>query len=135
MTLGTILIRVDASVKIGTGHVMRCLALAQAWQDAGGQAVFAMAASTAAIRVRLTGESCDIVRIDSSPAADEDVRQTIALAQEIESDWIVVDGYQFGAEYQSVLKLAGGKVLFLDDYGHTRQYAADVVLNQSVSAT
>ena len=35
-----LVIRVDASTQIGTGHLMRCLALAQAWKDAGGQVTF-----------------------------------------------------------------------------------------------
>jgi len=30
-------IRADADGKIGTGHIMRCIALAQAWQDQGGK--------------------------------------------------------------------------------------------------
>jgi UDP-2,4-diacetamido-2,4,6-trideoxy-beta-L-altropyranose hydrolase len=111
---------------------MRCLALAQAWQDAGGKAVFAMAQSTESIRMRLASESCEIVNVGEAAA---DLQQTIDLAQSRNCEWAVVDGYQFDSDYQHGLKAAGLKVLFLDDYGHSRHYAADLVLNQNVSAS
>ncbi|MGH9495154.1 MAG: PseG/SpsG family protein, partial [Candidatus Sulfotelmatobacter sp.] len=135
MGIGTLLVRADASVAIGTGHVMRCLALAQAWQDAGGQAVFASAKITDALRKRLAAESCDVAAISSPGGSFEDAAQTVALARENKCDWVVVDGYAFGPQYQQVLKAAGLKTLFVDDHGHAPPYSADVVLNQNLTAT
>jgi UDP-2,4-diacetamido-2,4,6-trideoxy-beta-L-altropyranose hydrolase len=130
-----LLFRTDASLKIGTGHVMRCLALAQAWQDAGGHSLFAMAEATPAIQARLAAESCQIFFLSSCTAGTvDDSLQTIALAREQQAGWIVVDGYQFDAGYQSALKAAGFSVLFLDDYGHAGHYSADLVLNQNAYA-
>jgi UDP-2,4-diacetamido-2,4,6-trideoxy-beta-L-altropyranose hydrolase len=124
---------------MGTGHVMRCLALAQAWQDAGGQAVFAMADVTPAIQARLASESCEVARISSAAGASagnaDDASQTITLAQERRADWIAVDGYQFNADYQAALHGAGFKVLFFDDYSHADHYSSDLVLNQNVHAS
>jgi UDP-2,4-diacetamido-2,4,6-trideoxy-beta-L-altropyranose hydrolase len=129
-----LLFRTDASLAMGTGHVMRCLALGQAWQDSGGGAGFAMAESTSALRARLAAESCEIVSVSCVAGTEDDSRQTIALAQERAADWIVVDGYQFSAEYQRALKEAGFKVLFLDDFAHASHYFADLVLNQNAHA-
>ena len=56
---GTLLIRADATRAMGTGHVMRCLALTQSWQDAGGSAVFAMANPGTWARGRLLKESVE----------------------------------------------------------------------------
>jgi len=130
-----LLLRADASVAIGTGHVMRCLALAQAVTDSGGRAVFVMAVSTPGIRAMLEGASCQVVMVTATAGTAEDAQQTIAIAQEQQAGWIVVDGYPFNAEYQRALKSAGCKVLFLDDYAHATHYAADLVLNQNSYAS
>ena len=129
-----LLFRTDASVAMGTGHVMRCLALAQAWQDAGGRAAFAMADSTPAIHARLAAESCAVLSFAAIAGSDEDSRRTSALARDEGAEWIVVDGYQFGADFQHSLKAAGLKVLVLDDYGHAAHYHSDLVLNQNAYA-
>jgi UDP-2,4-diacetamido-2,4,6-trideoxy-beta-L-altropyranose hydrolase len=127
-----LLIRADASIVMGTGHVMRCLALAQAWREAGGNAVFAMAQNTPAIEALLTAESCRVNRIpEAEPGTLEDSQAAIALARQLRVEWIVVDGYQFGSEYLGSLKAAGFKILIVDDYGHATHYAADLVLNQN----
>ena len=117
---GTLLIRADANPAMGTGHVMRCLALAQSWQDAGGSAMFAMADPSTWARERLLKESVETVTISAAPGTEEDVRQTSVLARQHAGAWVVVDGYQFGADYQRTLKSAGFKVLFLDDYCRCR---------------
>ena len=135
MSAGPLLIRADASIPIGTGHVMRCLALAQAWQDASGTAAFAMCETTAAIAGKLGAESCECISLTAAAGSFGDSEETIACARRLQSTWVVVDGYQFGAAFQKSLKAAGLKVLFLDDYGHATDYSADVVLNQNVSAS
>ena len=59
---------------------MRCLALAQAWQDGGGNVAFAMAESTPAIDARLRSEGMEIVHLDVSPNSLQDARALAALA-------------------------------------------------------
>ena len=130
----TLLIRADAGAAMGTGHVMRCLALAQAWQDAGGQCIFAMADSTSALERRLCAEGMEIQRLTVRAGTSEDAKQTQYIAGEKNAPWIVVDGYQFGSEYQSAIKSAGFKLLFLDDNAHAEIYSADLVLNQNIHA-
>src|SRR2546423_3259746 len=129
-----LVVRCDASVATGTGHVMRCIALAQALQDVGGRTTFVMAQSVGGIQPRLAQESCEVRSISCVPGSEDDALQTIHLARGRQVEWIVVDGYQFGADYQRVLKAAGFKVLFLDDYGHASHYFADLVLNQNKQA-
>lgn len=119
---------------MGTGHVMRCLALAQAWQETGGRAVFAVADVLPSVRQRLLSEGTEVAPVEGRPGSRDDARCVAELANRHAAGWIVVDGYDFDAEYQRELKAAGLQVLFVDDNGHARHYAADLVLNQNAHA-
>jgi UDP-2,4-diacetamido-2,4,6-trideoxy-beta-L-altropyranose hydrolase len=129
-----LLIRADASAVIGSGHVMRCLALAQAWQDQGSHTIFAMAMEAPALEARLKSEGVELLNLLTRLGSLEDARQIIALAKKVQAIWIVVDGYHFGAEYQRCIKESGLKLLVIDDFGHLESYNADLVLNQDLCA-
>jgi len=130
----TILIRTDADREIGNGHVMRCLALAQAWQDTGGEAVFSMATQSPSIEARLKNEKIALVNVETIPGSLDDARRLIELARLINTSVVVVDGYHFDAQYQLCLKEAGLFLIFIDDYGHADYYWADLILNQNLYA-
>ncbi len=129
------LVRADASTAIGSGHVMRCLALAKAWQSTAGLVCYLMAESIPELEERLTRENIQRQSLAVEPATVEDAEQTAAFALKLGAAWIVVDGYCFGPNYIHSLKAAGLRVLTLDDDARFDSYDADVVLNQNISAT
>jgi UDP-2,4-diacetamido-2,4,6-trideoxy-beta-L-altropyranose hydrolase len=133
MERGTLVIRADAGLKIGTGHVMRCLALAQSWRAGGGNVIFALAQSTPALDDLLRSERFDVSAIDGLPGSNEDARNAIRVAQTCDADWFVVDGYHFDAAYQTELQ-SFRPLLTIDDNGLLDRYAADLVLNQNAHA-
>lgn len=135
MPSALLLFRTDASACIGTGHVMRCLSLAQGWLRAGGVVFFAMAEATPTLEQRLGDEGIEFVRIVAAKGCDDDVIQTVELARQRHAMWVVLDGYHFGADYQRGIKAGGLRLLVFDDYGHADHYCADFILNQNLHAT
>ena len=132
--LGALILRADASPRMGTGHVMRSLGLAQSWQDAGGKAVFVLAEHIAKIDARLEAEGMVVYPLEVRPGSAADAAATAAAARLHGAEWIVLDGYQFDGEYQRALKQHGCRVMVLDDFGHCEHYWANLVLNQDINA-
>lgn len=135
METAALLIRADGDQQIGTGHVMRCLALGQAWRmHIGGPVVFAVATEAPALVARLHAEGVHVVQLSAYPGSREDATQTAALARRWNVTWVIIDGYHFDAEYQRILKAADVQLLAIDDHGHAAHYYADVILNQNLHA-
>ena len=135
MNPGTLLIRADASAQMGSGHVMRCLALAQAWQDAGGAALLAAVDLPSSTEKRLLGQNVEVVRLRAEAGTQADATELVALGCSRAAGWVVVDGEQFSADYLAVVKKCGLKLFWLDDFGNAPSNAADLILNQNPGVT
>ncbi len=126
-----LVLRADGGPRIGLGHLMRCLALAQAWQEGGGRPLFVTAGEEAGLEARLRAEGFGVTRVPGGLDEGRDGAETAALARRAGARWVVVDGYGFRADYQRAVKAAGLSLLVLDDDGGSGHYCADIVLNQN----
>ena len=125
-------LRADASLEMGTGHFMRCLALADAWAAVGGEAVFLCAGLLAPLeRLALTNQH-QVRKLSVSPDLS-DAANTTAIIQQAPG-WLVLDGYHFDSAYQRVLREAGVRFAAIDDFQHCDQYCCDVLINYSLDA-
>ncbi|MDB2639666.1 UDP-2,4-diacetamido-2,4,6-trideoxy-beta-L-altropyranose hydrolase [Akkermansiaceae bacterium] len=130
-----ILIRADAGGFTGTGHVMRMMALAQACLRRGIKVVIASIRCPQNLGDQLHASGIEHVHIEvSEPGNEEDSDATISLAREMGADWLVVDGYHFGYDYQKRIKKADLALLCVDDHGYSDRWCCDAILNQNLDA-
>ncbi len=127
-------IRADANLGIGTGHVMRCVALAQAWQDAGGCAAFICAEMSAGLEQRLNVEGISVYPVAASAGSLDDAQETAEVVAKLKADWLAIDGFQFGQNFIDKLQ-AAAPILLIDDHHPRERYDTDVVLNPNIFAT
>lgn len=125
---GPLLVRADADAAMGVGHVMRCLALGQAWRRAGGEVTFAIHDPPPAVAGRIEHEGFVVRPIAPGSAALVDAWRAVGAR------WVVLDGYHFGPDAQVALKAARARVVVVDDNGESAPFVADVVLNPNVFA-
>ena len=125
------MVRADANSSIGTGHVMRCLALAQAWLDSGAEVVFVTENLLPVLSERLKAERIKVLSIETYDLK-HDAGRTVEIARDLSVEWIIVDGYKFDSEYHRKLKNDGFRVLCIDGIGHIKHYYADIVLNNNI---
>lgn len=139
--------RADASVQMGTGHVMRCLTLARELTRRGHECRFVcrdlkghmgQAISDAGFElVLLPAPEPDFIPDASDPVhaawagAPWDVDAVQTRAGTRDADWLVVDHYAFDARWQSGAREDATKLAVIDDLAD-RPHVADLLLDQNL---
>ncbi|MDD5250752.1 MAG: UDP-2,4-diacetamido-2,4,6-trideoxy-beta-L-altropyranose hydrolase [Rhodocyclaceae bacterium] len=123
-----IAIRADASVAIGSGHIMRCLALAEALQARGAAVRFLCQSLTPELRGKIAAAGIDISDLD--PAADDAAASTRALAGIGAVDVLVVDHYSLDAAWERLMRPAARRIVAIDDLAN-RPHACALLLDQN----
>lgn len=123
--MALILIRADASPAKGTGHIMRCLALAEALRDQGDRMAFVTAEITPSLADRLREDGWD-----HYPVTGDDPAAILDLSLRLNADALVVDSYWLDTDWRAAVRPGFRVVLALDDLAD-RPLHADLVWNPS----
>ncbi len=143
-------IRVDASTRMGLGHLVRCRTLAQELRAQGAEVRFicrahpghqidALAADAFAT-ISLPAPPNDIDTGESAAAEDyarwlgvpqhQDAVETLAALSGWRPDWLVVDHYGLDVDWAQLLRPHVGRILVIDDLAN-RLHDADLLLDQN----
>lgn len=124
-----VVIRADASVELGTGHVMRCLTLARALRDHCNAAVsFICRAATGDQRERIVDAGFAVAALTGTQPEDADETAAI-LDSRLPCDWLIVDHYRLGREWEAAVRGAH-RIMVIDDLTD-RPHDCDLLLNQT----
>ncbi len=129
-----IFFRADADATIGSGHIMRCIALAQTCKIRGARITFITSCEEKGIEQRIRKEGFCLRRIKQSHPDPSDLCETLKITSEHPDSWLILDGYHFSPAYQKELQNAGGHLLVIDDTNHLSNYYCNILLNQNIYA-
>jgi len=130
----TLIIRADADSNRGIGHIMRCIALAQEWQEKSGMVLFISCCTNKSLTKKIIQNKFELITIEKPWPDPFDLNKTIKAIKDYKASWLVTDGYHFTEEYHAKIKATGVKLLVIDDYNYLSFYNADILLNQNMEA-
>ncbi|WP_222115808.1 UDP-2,4-diacetamido-2,4,6-trideoxy-beta-L-altropyranose hydrolase [Chromobacterium vaccinii] len=141
--------RVDASLSIGSGHVIRCLTLANALVGHGAQCTFICRThegnllelieeqghkvfALAPLAQDFSGKKVSFSGDDWLGVSwEQDAIETCACFGDEIADWLVVDHYSLDYRWEKKLKDRYRQLMVIDDLAD-RNHACDVLLDQNL---
>jgi UDP-2,4-diacetamido-2,4,6-trideoxy-beta-L-altropyranose hydrolase len=147
--------RTDASLEMGTGHVMRCLTLANALRDRGAHCRFICREHSGHLLERIHQAEFEAIALPLSDQSDRphlpsdepvlahahwlgtdwqrDAAQTIAAMGDYRPDWLIIDHYALDHRWESQLRPHCDKIMVIDDLAD-RGHDCDLLLDQNLVA-
>lgn len=126
-----VLLRADASVSIGSGHIMRCLTLARALMKQGASCEFVCRPSEGDLIAWLGTEGIKVITLPANITSEHDDAQSSLASITKHYQLLVLDHYQLGQAYCQVLRSRCDMVLVIDDLAN-RQHDCDILLDQNL---
>ena len=152
--------RTDASLQMGSGHVMRCLTLADALKAQGAQCHFISRAHPGNLLETISRRGFKVSRLAYSAQKAQvagnlkakktgasqqepahmtwlgsdwqaDAHETSFILAELHADWLVVDHYALDHRWEEVLAPYCRKLLIIDDLAD-RHHLGDLLVDQNL---
>ncbi len=142
--------RADASVSIGTGHVVRCLTLAQCLSEQGAECHFICRDVKGHLREKLEASGFAVHMLPeeqptgTAPLDDGSIRNEVkweadaarshAIIRDIMPNWLVLDHYGLDQRWQERALPTGVALLVIDDLAN-RPHRADLLMTPISAAS
>ena len=140
-----VVIRTDASTRIGLGHLVRCRTLAAALRDQGATVRFICRAHPGHQIAALRPDGFDVTALPAPPdqeaadgdyaawlgvPQDQDAAETVGTLSAPRPDWLIVDHYGLDATWELALRPHVDRILVIDDLAN-RRHDGDLLLDQN----
>lgn len=137
--------RADSSSQMGSGHLMRCLTLADALRDRGAESLFVAREHSGHLIRRIEEAGHAVRRLPTPPkrraassnsyaawlgvSQAQDAAETLETLGQPSHDWLVVDHYGLDAKWERTLRPSAERILVIDDLAD-RYHECDSLLDQ-----
>jgi UDP-2,4-diacetamido-2,4,6-trideoxy-beta-L-altropyranose hydrolase len=128
--------RADASVQIGSGHVMRCLTLAKQCRMQGADVSFFCRQAAGDMHSFIIQEGFQLHSLPELTGSTEETPAEILeyMVHHRSPDWLIVDHYGIDYTWEAPLRQRVGGLFIIDDLAN-RRHDCDGLLDQNLQPT